>query len=438
MSVLFFYNKIRIVTERKVIYMRNDTLAINGGEKIRSDSFPPYFPGAMMYDQAETESVGQVITAHSPFRFYGPDLQGKVKDFEKEFSAALKVKHALGVTSGTAAVICALKAAGIGPGDKVVLPACTFIASAGAVVCAGGVPVFAEIDDSLSMDPERLEEKIDSGVRAIMPVPILGNPCQMDQLMEIARRKNVLVIEDAAQSCGATFNGKPVGTFGDVNAFSLQMNKILTTGEGGVVVTNDDKFYERAVRYHDQGMYREKEGFLAANDEADIFIGQNYRMSEITGAVALEQIKKLPEMLSRMRRTKKWLKEGLKGVPGFSFRRINDENGDAGNALILLLDDYTRVSAFLAAIQVEGIPFGRLYNGEPVFMQPQLLHQRTADHGGFPFSAVNPPVRYTADMCPRSTGILRRNVELMIGTTWTQKDVDDVIRAVRKVSAALL
>jgi 8-amino-3,8-dideoxy-alpha-D-manno-octulosonate transaminase len=150
-----------------------------------------------------------------------------------------------------------------------------------------------------------------------MPVPILGNPCEMDRLMEIAKRKNVLVIEDAAQSCGATYRGRPVGTFGDVNAFSLQMNKILTTGEGGVVVTNDDRLYERAVRYHDQGMYREKEGFLAGNEAADIFIGQNYRMSEFTGAVALEQIRKLPEMLRRMRKPRRCLRKGFPASEAF-------------------------------------------------------------------------------------------------------------------------
>lgn len=418
--------------------MNEERLFIDGGSKTREEGFPAYYPGAMMYDASESDSVSEVIAAHSPFRYYGPALQRKVKTFENEFCQMMQVDHAVGVTSGTAAVICALKAAGIGPGDKVIVPACTFIASAGAVICAGAVPVFAEIDESISMDPDRLEALLDPAVKAIMPVPILGNPCQMDRLMEIARRHNLLVIEDAAQSCGATYHGRPVGTFGDVNAFSLQMNKILTTGEGGVVVSNDAHLYERAVRYHDQGMFREKEGFLSGDADADIFVGQNYRMSEITGAVALEQVRKLPEMLARMRRTKALLKEGLAGIPGFTFRRINDAQGDAGNALILLLEDADRVQPFLKAIQGEGIPFGQLYNGEPVYMQPQLLYQRTADPSGFPFNMVTPPVRYTADMCPRSTEILRRNVNLMIGTTWTEKDVDDVIRGVRKVAAALL
>ena len=332
----------------------------------------------------------------------------------------------------------ALKAAGIGPGDKVIVPACTFLATAGAVICAGAVPVFAEIDESLSLDPDHLEEVIDKDTKAVIPVPILGNPCQIDRILEIAGRHHLTVIEDAAQSCGASYHGKRVGTSGQINTFSLQMNKIMTTGEGGVVVTDDPKLYERAVRYHDQGMFRESEGFLNSSAEADVFVGQNYRMSEFSGAVALEQVRKLDEMLEKMRWAKRAVKEQLKGTPGFCFRRINDEEGDAGNALILLLDDPARVQPFLDAICAEGVPFSRLYNGEPVYMNPQILYQRTPDGSGFPFSMVDPPVAYTPDMCPISVGILSRNVELMIGTTWTQQDIEDVVHAVRKVASAVL
>lgn len=413
-------------------------LAIHGGEPVRTAPFPPYYPGAMLYDEKEAAATAAVTYSHSPFRYYGPNLIGKVKQFETEIAQKMGMKYAVAVTSGTAAVITALKAAGIGPGDKVVVPACTFIATAGAVICAGAVPVFAEIDESLSLDPDRLKDVVDKDTKAVIPVPILGNPCPMDRIMEEANRLGLIVIEDAAQSCGATYHGKRIGTFGHINTYSLQMNKIMTTGEGGVVITDDPKLYERAVRYHDQGMFREAEGFLSTNPEADIFVGQNYRMSEFTGAVALEQLHKLDQMLSNMRRAKYALREQLTGIPGFRFRHIHDEEGDAGNALILLLDDASRVLPFLQAIQAEGIPFGRLYNGEPVYMQPQILNQRTPDKSGFPFSLFDPPVRYSADMCPRSVEILSRNVELMIGTTWTDADVDDVVRAVRKVAAQVL
>lgn len=413
-------------------------LALDGGVPVRTSAFPPYYPGAMLYDDKEALATAQVAHSHSPFRYYGPDLQGKVKEFEIEIAQKMGTRYAVAVSSGTAAVITALKAAGIGPGDKVIVPACTFIATAGAVICAGAVPVFAEIDESLSLDPDRLEAVIDKDTKAVIPVPILGNPCQIDRIMEIAGRHHLVVIEDAAQSCGATYHGKRVGTSGQINTYSLQMNKIMTTGEGGVVVTDDPKLYERAVRYHDQGMFREAEGFLNSNAEADVFVGQNYRMSEFSGAVALEQIRKLDEMLDRMRTAKRAVKEQLKGTPGFRFRRINDEEGDAGNALILLLDDPARVPSFLEAVCAEGIPFGRLYNGEPVYMNPQILYQRSADGSNFPFSMFDPPVKYTKDMCPVSVDILSRNVELMVGTTWTERDVDDVVRAVKKVAANVL
>ena len=413
-------------------------LALDGGTPVRSTPFPPYYPGAMLYDSKEAEATSQVVYSHSPFRYYGPDLQGKVKQFETEIAQKMGTRYAVAVSSGTAAVITALKAAGIGPGDKVIVPACTFLATAGAVICAGAVPVFAEIDESLSLDPDHLEEVIDKDTKAVIPVPILGNPCQIDRILEIAGRHHLTVIEDAAQSCGASYHGKRVGTSGQINTFSLQMNKIMTTGEGGVVVTDDPKLYERAVRYHDQGMFRESEGFLNSSAEADVFVGQNYRMSEFSGAVALEQVRKLDEMLEKMRWAKRAVKEQLKGTPGFRFRRINDEEGDAGNALILLLDDPARVQPFLDAICAEGVPFSRLYNGEPVYMNPQILYQRTPDGSGFPFSMVDPPVAYTPDMCPISVGILSRNVELMIGTTWTQQDIEDVVHAVRKVASAVL
>ena len=416
----------------------NEKLAIHGGEPVRTAAFPPYYPGAMLYDSKEADAASEITFSHSPFRYYGPNLVGKVKQFERELAEKMGIQYAVAVTSGTAAVITALKAAGIGPGDKVIVPACTFIATAGAVVCAGAVPVFAEIDESLSLDPDKLEEVIDKDTKAVIPVPILGNPCPMDRIMEVANRHHLIVIEDAAQSCGATYHGKAIGTFGHINTYSLQMNKIMTTGEGGAVVTNDPKLYERAVRYHDQGMFREAEGFLSTNPEADIFVGQNYRMSEFTGAVAVEQLHKLDQMLANMRRTKRALREGLQGIPGFRFRHIHDIEGDAGNALILLLDDASRAVPFVKAIQAEGIPFGQLYNGEPIYMQPQILHQRTPDPSGFPFNMVDPPVRYTPDMCPESVKIMARNVDLMIGTTWTEQDVEDVIRAVKKVAAQVL
>ena len=411
-------------------------LAIDGGTPVRSKPLPPYYPGSTMYDDKEINGVTEVIKSQSPYRYYGPHLLGKVKAFEKEMAAYLGMKNCLAVSSGTAAVIVALKAAGIGAGDKVIVPACTFIATAGAVVCAGAVPVFADIDESLSINPDKIEQVIDKDVKAIITVPILGNPCEMDKIMAVAKKHNLIVIEDCAQSCGSKYKGQYSGTFGDIGSFSLQINKLITTGEGGFVVSDDPKMYERAVRYHDQGMFREKEGFLSTNEAADIFVGQNYRMSEISGAVALEQVRKLDEIIRRMRKIKYMIKDQLQGIKGLGFRRINDVDGDCGNCLIFLLEDGEKAKKFNAALRAEGLDTAQLYNGEPIYMQPQILHQKTADRSGFPFNQFN--ITYTKDMCPDAVSIMARNVELMIGPTWTEQDAADVVTAVKKVASQIL
>lgn len=416
----------------------SEKLAINGGTPVRKNPLPPSYPGATMFNAEETVGLAEVVAAKSPFRFYGPNCLGKTKQFEKDLAKMFGVKHALAVTSGTAALMCALKAAGVGAGDKVIVPACTFIATPGAVVCAGGVPVFADIDESLSMDPDDIERHIDKYTKAIICVPILGNPCQMDRIMEVANRHHLTVIEDAAQSCGSSYHGKLSGTFGHINTFSLQMNKIITTGEGGAVVTDDPKLYERAVRYHDQGMFREREGFLNVNENEDVFVGEDYRMNEFSGAVALVQLHKLPEIISRMRHIKKIIKDGLRNVPGIGFRRINDEAGDAGNAIIFLLESRTKAVAFVRALSAENISTYQLYSGIPIYMQPQIFRQRTADNSGFPFNQFDKPVVYTEDMCPHALDILSRNAVINVGPTWTEQDAQDVVAAVKKVAAQVL
>ena len=407
-------------------------LAINGGAPVRTSPMPVSNPGAAMLGREEAEAAMAVIEAQSPFRYYGPHLLGKVKQFEREFAQKMGVNHALGVTSGTAALICALKACGVGPGDKVIVPACTFIATAGAVLCAGAVPVFCDIDESLNIDPLMLEAVTDQYTRAVIPVPILGAPCRMDEIMAEARRLGLLVIEDVAQSMGSAYQGRYSGTFGDLGVFSLQMNKIITTGEGGAVVSDDARLYERAVRYHDQGLLRESDGL--PGDE--LFAGQNYRMSEISGAVACVQLQKLDEILGVMRKYKKLIKSELQGI--VPFRRIDDEAGDAGSTLIMLFPTAEIRKAFEAALSAEGIGCGCLYGGRPVYLQPQVWQQKTAERGNFPFNQFDESIVYTEDMCPRAADILPRNLIIQLSPVMTEEDALDIVTAIKKVAEELL
>lgn len=416
----------------------NEKLALYGGTPVRSKRLPPPYPGAAMYDDAEKASVDAVIDARSPFRYYGLNLLGKVAEFERAMCDKLGVRHALAVSSCTASLVVALKAAGIGPGHKVIVPACTFIATAGAVVAAGAVPVFADIDDSLNIDPEKIGDCVDEETKALIVVPILGNACEMDKIMAQAKKYNLIVIEDVAQSMGLRYKGQYCGSFGHLGCFSLQMNKMITSGEGGAVTTNDDKLYERAVRYHDHGMFRESEGFLGTSSDSDIFIGQNYRMSEIAGAVAVEQFKKLDRMIAAMRKLKYYIKTELQKIPGLAFRRITDEEGDTGNAIILLLPSKELGVKFREALNAENVHLNCLYNGQPIYMVPQLLGQRTADANGFPFNMVKNRVEYFPEMCPFAAEILPKNLVINITPEFTKADADDIIHAIQKVAAQLL
>lgn len=413
-----------------------EKLAIYGGKPVREDNLWKGWPGIQEYGLEEVENLLKVIKAKSPFRYYGPDIQNMVKNFEKLFCEKFGVKHAVGVTSCTASLVTALKAAGIGPGDKVIVPACTFLATAGAVVIAGGVPVFCDVDDTLNIDPKKIKDVCDKYTKAVITVPLQGFPVQMDEVVKEAKKLGLIVIEDVAQSMGASLNGIPMGAWGDIGCFSLQMNKIITTGEGGIVVSNNDDLFERAVRYHDQGQYREMEGFLT--DSADrVFIGQNYRMSELTGAVALAQLEKLDGIIAKMKQIKRTIMAEIKDLPDITFRRVIDEEGDAGCSLVTFMPTVEKANLFMKAMNAEGINVSVQYGGRPVYLIPQIFYQKTVDRDNFPFNQFDEPVVYTEDMCPCANDYMPRSCTVSISAELTDKDVEDIITAYKKVCHGL-
>ncbi|MFD0712612.1 DegT/DnrJ/EryC1/StrS family aminotransferase [Paenibacillus sp. GCM10027626] len=415
-------------------------LAIYGGTPVRNRPLPLPFPGASVYGEEEKRAALDVIGRQSPFRYYGADVAGKTKQFEIAFSERIGCGYALGVTSGTAALVVALKSLGIGPGDKVIVPANTFIATANAVVMAGAVPVFADIDDSLNINPNEIGRlaEADPSVKAVIAVPILGNPCEMDKVMEQAAKHKLKVIEDVAQSCGSRYKGMHSGAFGDMACFSLQMNKIITTGDGGIVVTNQAELYERAVRYHDQGFFRDKELFEGMAVADVPFAGQNFRMSEINGAIALEQLKKLDGIIAAMRAIKRRIKDGIRGVQGIAFRKINDEEGDAGNALVMMLPDAQIASRFHDVLNAEGITASVLYEGRPVYMHEHVMQRRTADRDGFPFNFFTDFPSYKVGMCPDAEQLLPRCIAISLSPVFQESDADDVIKGILKAAEGLL
>jgi 8-amino-3,8-dideoxy-alpha-D-manno-octulosonate transaminase len=227
--------------------------AIEGGAPVRSTPLRAGYWGTQFYDDKERAELMDVLEAKSPFRWYGAQTPTKVLQFEKEFAARMQTKFALAVTSGTAALQCAMAALEIGPGDEVILPAWTWHSCFNAVILAGALPVCAEIDDSFNLDPAAVERLITPQTKLIMAVHLQGNPCQLDRILAIAQKHRLRVLEDCAQSVGASYQGRPVGSFGDIGIYSLQINKTITAGEGGVLVTNDAVLFERAARFHWKG-----------------------------------------------------------------------------------------------------------------------------------------------------------------------------------------
>ena len=272
----------------KASYQLSD-LAIHGGRPARTAPDPAIYPGGMLIGAEEERAVIDVIRSKRLFRYYGPNPgSSKAEQLEHDFAKYTGAKFTLAVTSCTAALICGLLGLEVGPGDEVIVPAYTWIATAEAVLAVGAVPVVAEVDDTLTLDPKDIENHISRHTKAIIVVHMRGVPAQMDEIMAISRKHAIPVLEDVAQANGASYHGVKLGTLGDVGCFSLQFNKVITSGEGGLIITNNPQVWKRAVMYHDPVAGRRYE----IPDEETLW-GVNFRMPELTAAVACVQLEKL-------------------------------------------------------------------------------------------------------------------------------------------------
>jgi 8-amino-3,8-dideoxy-alpha-D-manno-octulosonate transaminase len=412
-------------------------LAIDGGPSAIREPLPPMYPGGLRIGEEEEKAVIDVIRSKRLFRYYGPSAgPSKVAELEQAFCAHTGSTYAAAVTSGTAALICGLAGLGIGPGDEVIVPAYTWIASASAVVAVGAVPVLAEVDESLTLDPADAAQKITPYTRAILPVHMRGAPCRMDALTALAKKHGFKVLEDTAQADGAAYHGKRLGSLGHAGAFSLQFNKIITSGEGGMVVTDDQTIYQRVQ------MYQDVVGGQRNNIPADeILPGINFRMPELLGAVALVQLNRLEDILAAMRQRKKMLKEGMAGLAkskGISFRAFNDPAGETAIALIFYLPEAGQARKVVAALKAEGLPASILYAPEEVDYHvyvhwAPIMNRRAWSTNGGPWKNHPREVIYSPEMCPRTLDLLGRAVHLDISPELTNTNIEEMVEALNKV-----
>jgi 8-amino-3,8-dideoxy-alpha-D-manno-octulosonate transaminase len=421
--------------------LRDDlALAIDGGSPVRTEPLD-FAKGAALLGDEEAEAVAAVVRSGSLFRYKDGAAAGPVADFERAACETLGCTYATAVANGTAALRCALAALGVGCGDEVVVPAFTFVATVNAVVASGAVPVFAEVDDTLGLDPTLLRECITERTRAIIAVHLENVACDLDAVLDVAERNHIAVIEDTAQAMGATYRGRRLGTFGALGAFSLQQEKNITAGEGGLVVTDDETLYLRATRYSDQGGQFVTSYASARGEElSQPFAGENLRMGELAGAVAGVQLRRLPDILHSLRRNKARIVESVGDIEGLVRRRRPDPDGDGGSSITWFLPDARTAKRFAAAVRAEGVPCAQMYRGRPVYLSPSVLARRTAADKGGPWACAEHPTdrTYFEGLCPQTEALVARSVIVPVGVGYDERDCDDVAAAVRKVARGLV
>jgi 8-amino-3,8-dideoxy-alpha-D-manno-octulosonate transaminase len=393
-------------------------------------------PGFEWFGDEERKEVQDVLDTGVLFR-YGFDQarkgHWKARSFEEELAKRLGSGYAHLCSSGTSALSIALAACGVGSGDEVIVPPFTFVATVEALLAAGAIPVFAEIDETLCLDPLSVRAAMTPRTRAVMPVHMCGAMARIDQLKTICDENKLVLIEDACQSLGASHEGKSAGTFGHAGCFSFDPVKTVTCGEGGAVITSDQGTYFKAQAYADHG-----HDHIGPDRglEGHPFLGMNYRISEMNAAVGLAQLRKLDAILSTQRAHKQILKQALSRFPQVSFRVIPDEAGDSATFLSFFLEDEDkarRVARSLGAAGMDGCFYWYDNNWHYLKKWDHFKHMKAV--AGLPFHLLKAGPDYSRVHLPQSDRIMSRTLSLQIKLSWTpevlQKRVD-VIETVMK------
>jgi len=411
-------------------------LALFGGTPVRHDGFPSW----PIYGQQEERALLEVL--HSGRWWSGTqayhdansvDVPSKVAAFESSFAAYCGATYGLACATGTAALEIALKAAGIGPGDEVIVPPYTFLATASAPLLVGAIPVFCDIQaDTLNLDPGRIEEAITPYTRAIIPVHFAGLAADMERIIAVARAHNLFVLEDAAHAHGATSNGRHLGTLGDAGTFSFQASKNMTAGEGGLILTGDAHLAEMCNSYIWAGR---KLGFAWYDH---FRLGWNYRLTEFQAAILSQQLTRLPQQVATRTSNGFRLNRLLEEIPGIQPLAIPPwVTQHSFHLYIIRLDSHAfgvGREEFVAALEAEGIPCSSGY-AHPLYRNPMFLENQFHANGAqfSPRQAHIDFARY-AESCPSAEQACRETVWIEHRVLLASPQaVDDVARAIQKI-----
>jgi len=410
-------------------------LAILGGTPVRRHPFPHIGDASGRTLGAEELSLlREVIESGKLNRGQGT----KVAQLEKEFASFYGAKHCVASTSGTAAIHVALGALNPEPGSEIITAPITDIGTVIPILLQNCIPVFADTDaETLNLDPRDLERKITDRTRAIIPVHLTGAPCDMDPIMQLAERYDLCVIEDCSQAYLTEYKGRRVGTIGHCGCFSLQQSKHITTGDGGLTITNDDRLAERMALFANKGWPHYGQG-----GRDYVMFGVNYRMTELQAAVALAQLAKLPGVVAARQQRARLLTSLIEGLPGLKTPRVPQGSTHTYWFYPLLLDQKVlglSTDAFAKALSAEGIPASAHYIGKPIFLYDVLRHQTIYGSSHCPWECRAGGLRsdYVPGACPGSEKGLDDLIVLPMNERFTEDDVRDIAAAIRKVHAAL-
>jgi len=391
-------------------------------------------PGFEIFDESEKQQINEVMDNGFTFRYNFDGMRNdvwKARELEGMICDTIGVNHAHLVSSGTTALTTALAAAGIGAGDEVIVPPFTFVASVEAIVLAGAVPIFAEIDETLTLSPEGIEAAITPKTKAINFVHMCGSMGYMDQVKAICDKHGLVLLEDACQATGATYKGQALGTIGQVGTFSFDSVKTISCGEGGAVLTNDENIYNNAHMFSDHG--HDHIG-MDRGAESHPIMGSNFRISEMNAAVGVAQWKKLGRILDTQRKNKKALKDALKQYPEVSFRVLPDEAGDNAGFLSIMLPTEERAKEVNAALAEQGVPavFYWYANNWHYWKNWKHIHEMKSS-AKLPIDLISDRPDYTQVKTPKSDAIMSRTLSMLIQLSWTEEDIQSRIAAFENV-----
>ncbi|MGB6094034.1 MAG: DegT/DnrJ/EryC1/StrS family aminotransferase [Moheibacter sp.] len=391
-------------------------------------------PGFELFDREEQKHIQEVMDTGIIMRYNFDELRNnrwKAKELEAKISKSLQIKYVHLTSSGTTALITAMKALGIGAGDEVIMPVFTFVASFEAILFTGAIPVFADIDDSLTLNPESAEKAITPRTKAIMPVHMCGAMADLDALMKIAKNHKLYLIEDACQATGATYKGKSIGTIGDIGCLSFDFVKTVTCGEGGAVLTNDEKVYQLTEQFSDHGHDH------VGNDrgaEDHPVVGLNFRISELHAAIGLGQWRKLDRFLAQQRKIKNRIKNSLKQYTEIDFRRIPDESGDNASFLSLILDDEITAKNLAKELKSKGIPCAYWYDNKWHYIR-KWNHFKKLKNSNELYSEQRELLPdYENQDFSVSDAIMKKVVSIPISLRWDEKKADQVSAVIIEIT----